>query len=139
MTVDAGEFLVATPLVEDLADSIIRQAFGKPFEPAPPDTGKSRRRILNASYLAIATLGVAGWLVRSEKAGKAGFLAYHLLLPLTLVIGIRRASATPFAWLWKFAPDAATALGFSAANMIASGACKAARGRRQTQGSERAT
>lgn len=98
MAVNAGEFLVATPLVEDLADSIIRQA-----------------------------------LVRSEKAGKAGFLAYHLLLPLILVIGIRRASGTPFAWLWKFAPDAATVVGFSVANMIASGACRAARSRRRAR------
>lgn len=139
VTVNAGEFLVTTPLVEDLADSIIRQALGKPFEPVTPNVGKSRRRVLNASYLAIASLGVAGWFVRSKRVGKAGFLAYHLLLPLTLVIGIRRASGTPFAWLWKFVPDAATALGFSAANMIASGAYKAARGRKQTQASERAT
>jgi CubicO group peptidase (beta-lactamase class C family) len=133
LTVNAGDFLLATPLVEDLADSVIRQTLGKPFEPAAPDIGRSRRGNLIAAYLGIAGLGVAGWLVHSEKAGKAGFLTYHLLLPLVLVAGIRRASGTPFAWLWKFAPDAATILGFSAANMLASGIYKTARGHNQQQ------
>ncbi|MFT3889252.1 MAG: serine hydrolase domain-containing protein [Arachnia sp.] len=134
VTVNAGDFLLATPLIEDLADSIIRHTLGTPLEPTTPATSTCRRAALSLGYLGIVTLGLAGWLVRSERAGTASFFAYHLLLPLALVIGIRRVTGTPFAWLWRFAPDAATALGFSTANMIASGALKAARRRQRTRG-----
>ena len=127
--VNAGDFLVTTPLIEDLADSVIRQALNKPFEMPKPGVNTFRQVVLDCGYLGIVTLGLAGWFVHSKRAGKAGFFVYHVLLPLFLIIGIRQASGTPFIWLWHFAPDASTALGISTANMIAAGAWKAIRKR----------
>lgn len=91
--------------------------------------GESRHAAANVGYLGVLGLGLAGWFIRGKGTGKVGFLACHVLLPLTLVIGIRHASGTPFIWLWRFAPDATTAIGFSAANMIASGVGEALRTR----------
>ncbi|MFZ1383251.1 MAG: serine hydrolase domain-containing protein [Scrofimicrobium sp.] len=127
LMVNAGDFLVTTPLIEDLADSVIRQILDKPFEPPKPGINTFRQVVLDCSYLGIVALGLAGWFVHSKRAGKAGFFAYHVLLPLILIIAIRQASGTPFIWLWHFAPDASTALGISAANIIASGTWKALR------------
>ncbi len=127
LTVNAGDFLVSTPLVEDLADSVIRQVLGKHFEHPKAGVRAFRQGALDVGYLAIVALGLAGWFTRNKRGGIAGFFTHHVLLPLALVIGIRRASDTPFKWLWNFAPDASTALGFSAANMIGSGVWKALR------------
>lgn len=129
LTVNAGDFLIATPLIEDLADSIIRQVLGEHCDPPKPHVREFRQIVLGGGHLGIICLGLAGWFIRGKKAGKAGFLAYHVLLPLTLTVGLRHASGTPYGWLWKFAPAASITLGFSAANMIASGICKAAHGK----------
>ncbi len=131
MMVNAGDFLVTTPLIEDLADSVIRQVLDQPFETPKPGVNTFRQIVLDFGYLGIVALGLAGWFVHSKRAGKAGFFAYHVLLPLILIIGVRQASGTPFVWLWHFAPDASSALGISAANMIASGTWKALRRRKR--------
>lgn len=130
MMVNAGDFLVATPLIEDLADNVIRQVLDKPFETPKLGVSTFRQIVLDFGYLGIVVLGLAGWFVHSKRAGKAGFFAYHVLLPLILVIGIRQVSGTPFIWLWSFAPEASGALGISAANMITSGVWKALRRRK---------
>ncbi len=126
-TVNVGDFLVVTPLIEDLADSIIRHVLCKSFDSLVSRSRALRQIVLDGVYLGIAGLGVAGWFIPSNKAGKPGFVAYHVLLPLMLVAATRHASNTPYRWLWRFAPDASAVLGFSAINMIASGLCKAIR------------
>ncbi len=125
LMVNAGDFLVATPMIEDLADGVIRQVLGEPVGPPESDARAFRQAMLDLGYLGIIVLGLAGWLVRTENSGKAGLFAYHVLLPFALVFGIRHVSSTPFPWLWRFAPDASAAVGFSAINMVASGVWKA--------------
>lgn len=121
LVADGGDFLVAAPLIEQLADSVIRHLLGEPVQMPTPRAHLVRHAALGALCLGVLAVGAAGWFFRGGKGGKNGFLAYHALLPLTLILGMRRASVTPSLWVWRFAPDVSSAVGISAASMMLSG------------------
>ncbi|AWE42248.1 serine hydrolase [Actinobaculum sp. 313] len=111
LLVNIGDFLVRQPLVERLADNIVRVLVGAP--PLPIPNQWSRQVLLNATYIALVGGAAAG--ARALPKRTAAKLTYHALLPASLAAGVRKLSATPWPWLLRFVPEAAAVLGAGAA------------------------
>lgn len=122
LVANAGDFLVSTPLLEDLADGIIRHLLGRPATPIDAASRNTRRAAVTACYLSLLSIGAVGWLIPRDSSSVPVRLGYHVVLPLTLVLGVRRMSETPFRWLKRFVPDAHAVLAASAVSMFVSGA-----------------
>ncbi|MDO5094609.1 MAG: serine hydrolase domain-containing protein, partial [Propionibacteriaceae bacterium] len=108
---DLGDFLVRTPLLEDLGSDLIRVLLDLPLGQLPAQ-GKTRARqtVVNLAYAAFLMIGALGWFPRTCPRGAVGSLLYHAVAPTALAIGIRRASRTPWPWLFRFVPDAISVL-----------------------------
>jgi CubicO group peptidase (beta-lactamase class C family) len=122
LAVNACDFLVATPLLETLADGVIRQLLGHASPPMDARAGATRRAIVNVCHLGILGIGAAGWLIPKSSGAVPTRVGYHFVLPLALAFGIRRLSETPFPWLKRFVPDTCATVLIAATGMIVSGA-----------------
>jgi len=121
LVANAGDFLVATPLLEDLADGVIRRLLGRTATPISASVRRTRRAVVNACYLGLLGIGAAGWLIPKSSGTEPARLGYHVLLPLALALGVRRMSQTPLRWSTRFVPDASAVLVTAAVSMFASG------------------
>jgi len=123
LLVNIGDFLVRQPLVERLAENIIRILVGTHLLSVPNHW--TRQALLNVTYAAILGGAAAG--ARAIPKRPAAQLAYHGLLPATLAFGVRKLSATPWPWLFRFVPDAAVVLGAAAGVSTITGMLELAR------------
>lgn len=132
LVADLGDFLVRTPLLEEIGAAIVRMVLGPPRDEAPtPVEARGRQRILNLAYGAFLTVGVLGWFPRTRPRHPLGSLLYHSVIPAALVAGIRRSSQTPWSWLLRFTPDAVGVLLAGCLSMHLSGLARVlSRGRR---------
>ncbi|MCX7537314.1 serine hydrolase [Corynebacterium sp. P5875] len=122
LVANLGDFLVRTPLLEDLGGDIIRVLLNLPIKELPAKRkARIRQSILNLAYAAFLTVGVFGWHSRTRPRRVEGSLLYHAVLPTALMLGIRRASGTPWPWLFRFAPDAIGVLTVGCLSMLTSG------------------
>lgn len=118
------DFFVATPLMEECAEGVIRLLLGD--ESAPPASrsgARLRQAAVNGGCAAFLALSGLGWL-GLVPGGVAVAVAYHALLPICLLVGLRRAAGAPWPWLLRFAPDVAGALVVGCASMLAAGAVR---------------
>lgn len=128
---DIGDFLVRTPLLEDLGSAIIRELFNlPPRESQSPTKARDRQRVLNVAYGAFIAAGILGWFPRTRPRSVPASVLYHGAIPATLVMGARKASHTPWPWLVRFAPDAAAVLAVGCLSMGLTGVARIARHRR---------
>lgn len=127
LAADLGDFLVRTPLLEDLGSDLIRVLLNLPLG-QPPAQGKMRARqtVVNLAYAAFLTISTLGWFPHTRTRGTAGSLLYHAVAPTALAIGLRRASRTPWPWLFRFVPDAISVLTVGCLSMYASGLARVA-------------
>lgn len=142
-----ADFLVSTPLIEDLADGAIRLLLGHPVPPMSAATRKLNRFIVTTCYLGFTGVAAVGWLGAGlprpvsgrmpepdgqQELGQPGSetalaahwlfrLGYYLVFPLAVLYGARRLSQTPVRWLWRFVPDASAVLSAGAVSMVVSG------------------
>ncbi len=119
---DLGDFLVRTPLLEDLGSEIIRVLLDlPPGELSTQGKARARQTVLNLAYVAFLTVGALGWSPRTRPRLAVGSLLYHAVLPAALIVGIRQASRTSWPWLFRFAPDVIGVLTVGCLSMHASG------------------
>ena len=119
---DIGDFLVRTPLLEDLANDIIRVLLGQPAERiSPPSSARKRQFLLGLTYSGLLAGSTAGWSKHTRPRSVATATLFHAVLPATLLAGFRKASGTPWPWMFRFAPDAVAVLTLGCLNLLASG------------------
>lgn len=122
LLVNAGDFLVGTPLLEKLAENVARLLLGEEVTTAAPRSVVRRRRaVLNSVYAVFLVMSAVGWLVPVLPGGLLVSVGYHAVLPAALVVGLRRSSSTPWPWLFRFAPDVASVLFLGCVSMVAAG------------------
>ncbi len=133
LVADLGDFLVRTPLLEDLGSDIIRVLLDLPFGELPtPGKARTRQNVLNLAYAAFLALSTVGWSPHTRPRRAEGSVLYHAVLPAALMVGIRQASRTSWPWLFRFAPDAIGILTTGCLSMQASGLARvASAGRRR--------
>ncbi len=127
LVADTGDFLVRTPLLEDLGSAIIQILLNQPTGKLPlANVAQMRQTVLNIAYTIFLGVSALGWFPRTRPRHPAGALLYHAVLPTALLLGVRRASRTPWPWLFRFAPDAIGVLAAGCLSLGAAGLVEAA-------------
>lgn len=119
---DIGDFLVRTPLLEDLANDITRILLGQPATRiSPPSSARKRQLLLGLTYLGLLAGSAAGWSKHTRPRSMTTATLFHAVLPTTLLAGFRKASGTPWPWMLRFAPDTVAVLTLGCLNLLVSG------------------